>query len=154
MAPVASFDISLDGYDINRAALEQLARVDIVDAAYKGSASGAARTRDNAKANVLAQGLFRTGALYTHIIAKREKEQGLDGIISYIVAVQHGPRKSRRGTETSQHDPYYWFFWEFGTRRFGARPFMVPALAGHEQAVGTVIRDQMYGRLRRNKLIS
>lgn len=151
---MASFEVQLDGYELNAAALEQLKREDIQHAAYSGSAAGAAQVRDNAKANVLAQGLFRTGALWSHIVMKRERELDLSGIVSYIVAVRHGARKSRGTPESAQHDPYYWFFWEFGTRRFAARPFMVPALAGHEQAVGQRVQDAMRGRLRRNKLIS
>jgi len=76
----------------------------------------------------------------------------LSGIISYIVAVRHGKRRTKRQRKIGD-DPFYWMFWEFGTRTNPKKAFLVPALAGHTQQVATKIQTNMYKRLKRNKLI-
>jgi HK97 gp10 family phage protein len=149
---MAAVSLKMEGYEEFKKQLEQLAREDIKNAAYSGAAGGAKLVRDTAKQNVISLKLYETGALYRAIVFKREREQGLSGVISYIIAVRHG--RSRTGKQRKiGDDPFYWMFWEFGTRTNPRKSFLVPALANNITGTAEKVRANMARRLRRNKLI-
>lgn len=111
-----------------------------------------------AKANALAQGLRRTGALVKNIVIKREP-QAPQGTAQYHLGVRHGRNlttkqkassklgisKGGRIVKRYEDDPYYWRFAEFGTRKQQAAPFLGPAL---EQGKTDAI-DAMATRLKK-----
>jgi HK97 gp10 family phage protein len=47
-------------------------------------------------------------------------------------------RASQRGAR-SQNDPFYWRFLEFGTRKMSARPYLKPAAARLQEALGVIV---------------
>lgn len=103
-------------------------------------AAGANVVKQQAKANVQAQGLIKTRTLVNNIVIKRETKVPA-GTIQYNVGVRHGKnltRKQKQGVKLVRkngrvgkrylNDPYYWRFLEFATVRRAGTPFLGPAL--------------------------
>jgi len=67
-------------------------------------------------------------------------------------------KRTQRGLDFDQRDPYYWIFLEFGTSRMPARPFLTPAFEMRKFSVNeTILRETRVGieraarRLRRRR---
>jgi HK97 gp10 family phage protein len=90
--------------------------------------SGGRLIRDQAKANIKANGSYRTGDMYKNVVVKREK-RAQKGTAEYHIGVRHGKNLTRkqkagplkvgaRGRVVLRDDPWYWFLVEYT----GARP--------------------------------
>lgn len=122
------------------------------------TAAGGAVIRRKARANALALGLKRSGALIKNIVIKRES-QAAPATEQYNLGVRHGRHltkkqkvKGRLGINSSgrivkryDDDPYYWKFLELETEKRDATPYLAPALEdGREEVI-----DAMGKRLQR-----
>lgn len=120
--------------------------------------SGGGVLKRRAKANAIALGLRRTGALVKNIVIKREP-QAPQGTAQYHLGVRHGQNLTRKQKAKSKlgvnaagrivkrydDDPYYWRFAELGSEKQDATPYLGPAL---EEGRGEVI-EAMGARLQR-----
>lgn len=121
--------------------------------------AGGGVLRRRAKANAIALGLRRTGALVKNIVIKREP-QAPQGTAQYHLGVRHGQNLTRKQKSNSklgvnaagrivkryEDDPYYWRFAELGSDKQDATPYLGPALEeGRSEAI-----EAMNTRLQRD----
>ena len=108
--------------------------------------------KKRAKANMQAQGLVLTGSMLKNVVIKRETGTPTD-IAQYHLGVRHGRAKSKAQKATGRlavnaigrivkryaDDPYYWKFYEFGTKRTPKQASLGPALEqGREEAIAAM----------------
>jgi HK97 gp10 family phage protein len=63
-------------------------------------------------------------------------------------AVRVRPASPAKKGANSPHDPFYWKFLEWGTRKMRARPFLLPAARSRFAAAVQAFEDEMTKRMR------
>lgn len=103
--------------------------------------------KKQAKANIQAAGLVRTGAMLKNVVIKREP-QAPAGTTEYNLGVRHGRNLTKkqkangklavsgkgRVVRRYEDDPYYWRFLEFDTRRRQGTHYLANTLEQSRQA--------------------
>lgn len=119
-------------------------------------AIGAAATvvRNQARTNIDAAGLVKTGTMKRNTVFKYERKAP-EGTFAANVGVRHGRgllkkdkvqtklvfKQNGRIVKKYVDDPFYWRFHEKGTAKMAATPFLEPALkASQQEAVDAMSR--------------
>jgi HK97 gp10 family phage protein len=111
---------------------------------------------EKAKANVVAQGLVKSGAMRDAIRARRlsraskdpNKEFSVVGVFKIPGGKYANTKLNRRKMRVGQDyevDPpeFYWKFHEFGTVRMKKRPFLVPAFDSTKKDLPVVMEKSL-----------
>lgn len=134
-------EIQLKGFDELEAKLRALGPKIATNGLRSANRAGAVVFRDAAKAQVIANGSFRTGTLHDNIIvyAKRESKDHRPvhavGIKGKYKRYKNTRLNRRLGIARQKYrvlgDAYYGRFVELGTSRMAAKPFLRPAFAAN-----------------------
>lgn len=134
-------NVEIVGISNLRQSFEKLGTEMVQKTSLRMVASAANVLKKEAKAQAMAHGLKKSGALIRNIAIKRERNAPA-GTAQYNLGVRHGRHlgngkkvtkylalsKTGRIVIRRENDPFYWYFHEFGTRKMQARPYIEPSL--------------------------
>ena len=83
--------------------------------------------------------------------SKFARQQGKEGVFINVRPIRGAAQIKRFGkaSATNPHDPYYWRFLEFGTRKMRARPFLRPAVAAKGEEAIRVFMNRVIPQIQR-----